>query len=369
MEKRKEFIINSAYVAIICAIVFICINYLLPILLPFILGFFFAYFSLRLSRRFFEEDTKLYRSLTLGALYLAVILLLVLLVSMGITKLGDFIKTLPGFYTNTLEPYIGSLEASLLEIGESLPESIREPLSTMTDGIFEGLKGLLSQATSVLVNFTTTFIKNAPDTLVSIIVMIVSSFYMILDYENIGRWFTSALPDNALTVFNEIKDFCENTLFKIIGSYAAIMVLTFAELFAGLTIMGISNSGMWAFVISFLDILPVLGVGTVLIPWGISAMITGRYIFGTGILVIYLIITVIRNIVEPRLVGTNLGLHPLATLISMIAGLKLFSFVGMFGLPLALSFFVSRNKEKPLLVKVQDEPKKKQQKNKKKKKK
>ena len=368
MEKRKEFIINSAYVAIICAFVFICINYLLPILLPFIIGFFFAYFSIRISHRFFEEEKKLYRGLTLGALYISVILLLVLLISMGITKLGDFLKTLPGFYSNTMEPYIGSLEASLLEIGESLPESISGPLSTMTDGIFEGLKSLLSQATSVLVNLTTSFIKNAPDTLVSIIVMIVSSFYMVLDYENIGRWFTSAMPDNVLVAFNEIRDFCENTLFKIIGSYAAIMILTFAELFVGLTLMRISNSGMWAFVIAFLDILPVLGVGTALIPWGISALITGKYLLGTGILVTYLIITVIRNIVEPRLVGTNLGLHPLATLISMITGLKLFSFVGMFGLPLALSFFVTRNKENPLLVKVPEETKKKQ-KNKKKKKK
>ncbi len=359
MDKRKEFIINSAYVAIICAIVFISINYLLPVLLPFIIGFFFAYFSIRISRRFFREDSKLYRSLTLSVLYLIVILLLVLLISSGITKLTDFIKNLPAFYTNTVEPYIGTLESSLLDLSDSLPYSIRDPLSAFTDDIFEGLKGLLSQVTTGIVSITTSFIKNAPDTLVDIIVMIVSSLYMILDYANIGRWFTSALPEKALTVFNEIKDFCENTLFKIMGSYALIMIMTFIELFIGLALIGISNAGMWSFIISFLDILPVLGVGTVLIPWGISALITGRILLGIEILVIYLIITVIRNIVEPRLVGTNLGLHPLATLIAMMVGLDLFSFVGMFGLPLALSFFVTRNKERPLLVKDPDKPKKK----------
>ena len=368
MEKRKEFIINSAYVAIICAIVFICINYLLPVLLPFIIGFFFSYFSIRISKRFFEEDNKLHRSFALIALYLAVTLLLVILVSTGITKIGDFIKSLPGFYTNTLEPYISSMESSLLDLSHSLPSNIREPLSSLTDDLFDTLKGLLSQATSWMVSFTTSFIKNAPETLVSIIVMIVSSFYMILDYENIARWFTSAMPEKALNVFFEIKDFCENTLFKIMSSYALIMFLTFIELFIGLSVIRISNSGMWAFIISFLDILPVLGVGTVLIPWGISSFIIGKFLLGFEILVIYLLITVIRNIVEPRLVGTNLGLHPLATLISMITGLRLFSFVGMFGLPLALSFFVTRNKEKPLLVKEPEKPKKKKQKQKKKKK-
>ena len=128
------------------------------------------------------------------------------------------------------------------------------------------------------------------------------------------------------------------------------MGLTFIELFIGLSIIGISNSGMWAAIISVLDILPVLGVGTVLIPWGISALITGKLLLGFGILLIYLVITVVRNIVEPRLVGTNLGLHPLATLMAMICGVRLFGAIGMFGLPLTLSFLVSHNKDNPILL-------------------
>ena len=122
---------------------------------------------------------------------------------------------------------------------------------------------MLSRLTTGLVNFTTSIITSAPETLISIIVMIVSSFYIVADYENIARWFTSVMPDKALSVFFEIKDFFENTLFKIIGSYVMIMGLTFIELFIGLTVIGISNSGMWAFIISLLDILPILGVGTV----------------------------------------------------------------------------------------------------------
>jgi predicted PurR-regulated permease PerM len=175
--------------------------------------------------------------------------------------------------------------------------------------------------------------------------MIVSSFYMVFDYEGIARWFTASIPDKYLAIFFEIKDFCENRLLKILGSYITIMAVTFAELFLGFSIIGISNSGMWAFIISLLDILPILGVGTVLIPWGISSIITGRFFLGIALLILYLIITVVRNFVEPKLVGTNLGLHPLATLISMIVGLRLFGFVGMFGLPLALSFFATRSKK------------------------
>ncbi len=357
MEKRKEFIINSVYIAVIFAIVYLCVNYLLPVLFPFLLGFLFAYFAIKLSHRFFEKDNKGCRSLVLIGLYAAVLAILVLLISMGVTKLGDFIKTLPVFYKNTLEPYIGQIENSMLELGESLPDNISMVFNNITDGIFEGLKTLLSRVTTGLVNLTTSFITSAPETLVSFIVMIVSSLYMVNDYENISRWFTSVMPDKILGVLFEIGDFCENTLFKIVGSYAMIMGLTFVELLIGLSLIGINNSGMWAAIISVLDILPVLGVGTVLIPWGISGLIAGKYLLGVEILIIYLAITVIRNIVEPRLVGTNLGLHPLATLISMITGLRLFGAIGMFGLPLALSFLVSRNRENPILLRPAAEPK------------
>jgi sporulation integral membrane protein YtvI len=333
------------------------------------MAFLFAYFSIRICRRFFkEEDDHLHRGLTLAALYIAILLLLILLVSLGVTKLGDFIRSLPTFYKNTLEPYIGQLETAFLDLGSSLPESISSAFSNMTDDIFEGLKSVLSNVAGGMVNITTSIIKSAPETLVSIIVTIVSSFYMIFDYENIARWFTNVMPEKMLPVFFEIKDFCENTLFKVIGSYAMIMGLTFLELFLGLALIGISNSGMWAFIISFLDILPILGVGTVLIPWGISCLITGKVLLGIEILAIYLMITVVRNIVEPKLVGTNLGIHPLATLIAMITGLRLFNVVGMFGLPLTLSFFVSRDKEKRELLQPRKEPKNKKKKKKNKKK-
>jgi len=350
MEKRKEFIINALYIAVIFAIIYISVNHLLGVLFPFLLGFLFAYIALRIRKRFIEEDAKWKRCLVLFGLYIAIILILVLLISLGVTKLGDFIRTLPGFYKNTLEPYIGQIENTLLEVGQNLPDNISAVFNNITDGIFEGLKSLLTRVTTGLVNLTTSLITSAPELLISFVVMIVSSFYMVSDYENISRWFTGVMPEKVMTVLYDIRDFCENTLFKIIGSYAAIMGLTFIELFIGLSIIGISNSGMWAAIISVLDILPVLGVGTVLIPWGISVLITGKLLLGFGILLIYLVITVVRNIVEPRLVGTNLGLHPLATLMAMICGVRLFGAIGMFGLPLTLSFLVSHNKDNPILL-------------------
>ena len=345
MEKKKEFIINALYFIIIFALVYFGVNYVLGLVFPFILAFFFAYFAVRLSNKIFSDTKTIHRILTLVLLYLLIVLLIVILVSTGISKLGDFIKTLPNFYKNTLEPYIGSLETAIVNLGDNLPDSINQSLNNVTDGIFEGLKSLLSSLASGLVNITTSIITHAPEALVSIIVTVVSSFYMISDYENISNWFISSIPEKGHKLFYEIKDFFENVLIKIAGSYISIMFVTFIELLIGLSIIGIPNSPMWAIIIAMLDILPVLGVGTILIPWSISSIITGRFVLGLEILALYLIITVIRNVIEPKLVGTNLGLHPLATLISMIIGIRLFGAVGMFGLPLTLSFFSARSKK------------------------
>ena len=347
MEKKKEFIINVLYIAIICALVYFGVNYLFGLVVPFILGFLFAYFAVKICRNWWKNDTKAVRIATLLGLYLLIILIVALLVSVGVDQIGNFIRTLPALYRNTIEPYINSLEESLQKLGESLPANIQASLNDLTDGLFDAIKNILSSSVSTLVKATTTIFKNAPQVLISIIVTLITSFYFIFDYELIAEKFAEMMPEKALRVFYDIKDFAENTLLKILGSYAMIMLITFIELAIGLTVIGINNSWIWAFVISFLDILPVLGVGTVLLPWSFSSMITGNLLLGVELLVLYVIIAIIRNIIEPKFVGTDLGLHPLATLFSMIVGVRLFGALGMFGLPLTLSFFVSRrNKQK-----------------------
>ena len=342
MKRKKEFIINTAYLAIIVALIYLGVRYVLDLVLPFLIGFLFAYSSIKLTKRFFKEDKKIYRVLTLLITYLLIIILITVLVTMGINKVGDFLKAMPGFYKNTIEPYITSMESVIAKYSHKLPDIISDSLDDITASVFETLKTMLSSLASGLVNITTNVVSKAPNILASIIVMLVTSFYFVTDYESIADWFIKAIPDNILATVYEVRDFCENTLLKILAAYAQIMGITFVELSIGLTLFGVSNPIMWSLLIAFLDILPVLGVGTVLIPWAISCLIIGNYVLGIELLVLYTIISFIRNIIEPRMVGTNLGLHPLATLFSMIVGLKLLGPVGMFGFPATLSFFMTR---------------------------
>ena len=127
------------------------------------------------------------------------------------------------------------------------------------------------------------------------------------------------------------------TLFVCIRSYALIMSITFVELSLGLTVIGVKNSILIAFLISVFDVLPVLGTGGIMIPWTVISALTGNYSLSLGLLIVYLFITVIRNIIEPKIVGSQIGLHPVVTLASMFAGVQLLGVVGLFGFPISLS--------------------------------
>ncbi len=344
MEKKKEFIINVAYIAVIYGIVYFSVNYLIGLLLPFIMGFLFAYFAVKISRKLFRNNKKLYRFLTLLLIYLLILLVISMLVGLGVNKIGDFLSTLPSFYKTTFEPYLESIEQSMYQFNHNLPVDISSYIDKLTDGLFANLRTILSSFAGVIVNITKSTITNVPSFLISVLVTVITSFYIVFDYEDLLTWVKANLPEKTLSVLYEIKDFFENVLLKILSAYGSILGITFIELCIGLTIIGISNSPMWAFLIAFLDIFPVLGVGTVLIPWGISSLITGKVALGIELLILYIIITVIRQIIEPHMVGANIGLHPLATLISMIVGLRMFGAIGMFGFPLALAFFYNRSK-------------------------
>ena len=121
------------------------------------------------------------------------------------------------------------------------------------------------------------------------------------------------------------------------------MCITFAELSVGLSIIRIENAVLIAFVISIFDILPVLGTGGIMIPWTIIAALQGNYSLALGLLIVYIIITIIRNILEPKIVGSQVGLHPLVTLMSLFVGAQLFGVLGLFGLPITLSLLKNLN--------------------------
>ena len=141
------------------------------------------------------------------------------------------------------------------------------------------------------------------------------------------------------------QSYVKNVLFIYLRSYSLLFLITFGELCLGLLIMGIPYPVLIGLGIAVFDILPVLGTGGILLPWAAILLIMKNHGLAFGILLLYLVILVVRNMLEPRIVGKQIGLHPLATLAALFLGLKLLGLAGLIIFPVALTVVVNFTKE------------------------
>ena len=123
------------------------------------------------------------------------------------------------------------------------------------------------------------------------------------------------------------------------------MFLTLIEVFLGLTVLKVKNAFIIAVVIALVDFLPVLGTGIIMVPWALFCAFSGNPVLAVGLAVLYIIILILRNFLEPKIVSQQTGINPLFTLISMFAGLKLFGGVGLVLFPLILIVTIKYYKE------------------------
>ena len=166
---------------------------------------------------------------------------------------------------------------------------------------------------------------------------------MTAGYDGIVGFIKNQLTPQKRRTLSKTKKIVVSSMGKLVKSYALIMLVTFFEMLIGLgvlKIIGVYKSGyifIIAIIIAIVDILPVLGTGTVVIPWAVFSLINKSYGLGIGLLVIYACITVIRQIIEPKIVANNLGIPAIVSIMGMYIGVQLFGFIGIFIMPIMIT--------------------------------
>ena len=187
--------------------------------------------------------------------------------------------------------------------------------------------------------------------IVAVIITIVSTCFVTSDFTKITNFIMNQFPEERRNDFSRAKTILRSSLGKMAKAYAQIMGITFLEMLIGLFVLnlvGVYKSGYIAIIAAataVIDIVPVLGTGTVLIPWAVYSLIVGNYGLAIGLLIIYACISVIRQIIEPKLVAGQLGLSPVVTIFAMYVGLKLFGVLGMLLIPLLVIMLKLLNDE------------------------
>jgi sporulation integral membrane protein YtvI len=168
-----------------------------------------------------------------------------------------------------------------------------------------------------------------PTILTALIIGCIAAFYMLYDYDKISNTIKKPLSPKTTQFVDLFNNKVLMSMIKMIGSYVLISAICFGELCIGFLILGIQDALFIAIIIALLDVLPIVGSGAVLVPWGVASMVFGDPIRGVGLIVLWIVIVIVRQIVEPKIVGTQLGLHPLITIISMYVGLQLMGGLGL----------------------------------------
>ena len=321
MKSKKEFIVNFVYLLCWIGIIYAGFTYLLPILLPFVFGFLFTVAS--------RKITKNKNTIVLIAMYAVLGVLLVFTGIWLVGKIGGFVTNIPTLYRNVLKPFIDEAYNSLISL--NLPVNFPYINDIITSGL-SAIRNALLSAGSSAAGAISKVILEIPSLLFSILIFVISSFFFTADYDHV----IMVVDKYCGTLFTFIRE----KLAKVLSGYVLIIGITFVELTIGLMILGVSYFPLIAAGTALLDILPILGCGTVLIPWAVLSLIQKKIGLGVGLLVLHVIIYLVRQYIEPKIVASNLEIPPILSLLSMVVGLRMFGFAGMLGMPLLASYFI-----------------------------
>lgn len=373
IEKRLGKIINIAYLSLILGLSFLFLKYCIGIVFPFILAFFIAMVVQKPANRCYAKigKGKNVISTILVLVLFAILACVVSLLGARVVSSGsDFVA----FVSEKIKDFpalVENVEAWLIKAIAFLPDAFEESLAeTIGNGLDKFKELTASEAAGVLVetasdsdkfNLTSlispigggvwSVVREIPSILIATVISIVASCFMASDYDPLVGFLKNQLKPKNRQALSKSKAILFSTLTKLIKAYGTIMFVTFSEVAIGLYIMkfaGIYKSEYIlaiAAVTAIVDIVPVLGTGTVIVPWALYSLITGKVSFGIGLLILYAIITVLRQFIEPKLVANKLGLPPVLTIAAMYIGTQLFGFIGLFLLPIILIMVKRLNDE------------------------
>ena len=301
---------------------YLALTYLAPAVLPFLLAWGMALLLRPLNAWICHRTRLPWRLVSAVTLLLSLLLCGALLYGVGsrIVREGrEAIAALSadggGIFEVLSELLPSGAEGGLLSGTNALLEAL---LSAGADALLAALPPLVGS-----------LVLSLPEVILFIFVSVIAAFYFSLDLAKVHAAVRECLPG---TLADGLSGFREGAMRLGLGYLRSYLVLTgaiFLVMLLGLSLLGVPYALLLSILLSAVDILPVVGVGTVLVPWGILMLAVGRTGLGVGLILLFAVSEIVRQVLEPRLLGSALGVHPLLSLFSLYLGLRLFGFLGL----------------------------------------
>lgn len=334
--------------------VWLGLRYLLPLISPFLLGTALA-LAAEPMVSFLCKHARVPRPVSAGIgvsmAFCALAMLLLLICAFIVRELGALAGIIPDL-ESTARSGISLLQSWLLELASHTPQSIRPLLNENVSSLFSDGAALLDKVIRYVLGLAGNLLSHIPDSALSLGTAVIAGFMISAKLPKIKAWLSRRIPREKLRPILAAGKRMKNAIAGWLLAQCKLMGLTFAVLSLGFLLLRIPYALLWALAVSVVDAFPVLGTGTVLIPWALVCFLQNDGARAIGLTGIYVVISLTRSALEPKLVGHHLGLDPLVTLMALYAGYKLWGIGGMILAPLlavtATQIVPERNKGEDL---------------------
>lgn len=309
--------------------------------IPFVIGWMIALIANPLVR-FLEKRLKIVRKhgsmLIIAGVLALIISLLYFVLGKAYVEIREFIGDLPALYDSAAAEIRGAVQNGN-RMFEFLPDEFRTAVMQFTENIGTYVGDLVSKAAAPTVEIAGNVAKGIPNVLVNTVITILSSYLFIAEQDKILAWMRRYAPKFVLRYAEYLKKDARGVIGGYFLAQFRIMFVVAGILAVGFLFLKVKYGLLLAVLISMLDFLPVFGTGTALFPWAAVKLFTGEYTYAAGLLILYVVTQVSRQLIQPKIVGDSMGLPPLLTLFLLYLGFKVKGIAGMIlAVPIGLIF-------------------------------
>jgi sporulation integral membrane protein YtvI len=309
---------------------------------PFLLALVAAIFLEPLTVLLMEKArmNRMAASTISSTLFTVILLGLLGLIGMKlVSELGSFFAKFPD-YLKSANTYIRELLQQVQNYSNNGKTPLPDQLESWLYKLVEALTQLSGKISTILLGYAT----GIPDFFIFFIVFLVAVYLFTLSLPVMKNSFLSWFEDKSRLQVEEVLSSLRRSVFGFLRAQLLLSVITYVLSFVGLLIIGTGYPLAIALLIVVVDILPVLGVGSALVPWAIYQIVIGDVYTGVGLILLFLVIMVVRRIIEPKILGDAVGIGALSALISLYVGYELVGIIGVFLGPIVIIVFMAMRK-------------------------
>ena len=303
----------------------------LALMFPFVVGWVIAMIASPLVN-WLEKKFNIVKKLGSALVVILVLALIVLILYFSISKLVtetiSLLENIPQLYKE-LEAGLDQIGNSLQGIFHRLPPQFQEGWDNILLNMDQKVGTFITKISEPTVAAAGNFAKKVPSFLISIIVAIMSAYLFTVEHEEVLVWAKKTAPPSVVKRMTLVSDNLKYAVGGYLKAQIKIMGIVFLILWVGLSLLQVHYAVLIAIAIAFLDFRPFFGTGTAMIPWALYKFLVGNINMAVLLLIVYAITQLVRQLIQPRMLGKSMGLNPLVTLILLYLGYRLGGVTGM----------------------------------------